>query len=233
MKQILKHLLDQRVEPSLYNIIKNQKIIMLGDDHNMNKGRRWLEMEIKTGKLNINFLCLEYIEVSQQKLINHLDKQKLLAYLKKSYMDFPGFNPNSVLNLITSAKKAGISTKAIEIPENSFGEWNNEISQNARTKFIAKQITKASKLGNGLVLLGADHVEKKEDTVYGLVKKSLGDVVSVIFIGGKNWTIDTNEYWIRRLELQIKTEKLDKKLFALNTTEYDFPCDWIIHFPQE
>lgn len=233
MIRLFKHLLKQREEPSLSSIAKNKRIVILGDDHNMDKGREWLAKEIRNGLPNINFLALEYIETDKQKLIDKFDKKEIISHLKHSYKDFPGFSPNSILKLIASSKRAKLQITAIEIPEKSFQEWNNKTAQKARTKFISQQITKISERENGLVLLGADHAEKMKDNVYGQLKKTVGEIVSVVFIGGKNWTIDTDEYWIRKLEIEIKKERLDKKMFALNVVNHRLPCDWIIHFPQE
>lgn len=219
---------------SLFKLIKKYKVTFLGDDHNMNQGRSWLADQIKKGELKIDFLALEYIETSRQDLLEKKNQNTIKKYLKKTYWEFPGLDPDSIWQIINSCQKSKVKIFGIEMPEESFGDWENEATQSERTKYIASKIIELTKFGKGIVLIGADHAEKRKGNVFDMVKQILGtgNVVSLIMIGGKNWSIDTKDYWIRKLELEAKKQKKDKELYFFIANNDLFPTDWVIHFPQ-
>jgi hypothetical protein len=111
--------------------------------------------------------------------------------------------------------------------------WEDTAVQETRIKFLADKIIELSRNNNGkgIVLLGADHVEKRKDNVYGLVQRQLQNLVSVVFVGGKDWTIDTEEYWIRKIEVGAINMGWKNDFFAIEVLNQEFPCDWVIHFP--
>ena len=220
------------IKNKFFKEINNNKIIFFGDDHDMNQGRNWLAKVIND-ITNIDFFAIEYVETSKQKLIDDDNDENLIKYLKKVYKEFPGFSPESIINIINICKRKKIKVIAIEMPEESFKDWKTEKSQQARIKYITKQIYKLAKNKKGVVLMGADHVEKVGNNVLNNVKKIIKQkIVSVIFIGGKNWTIDTEDYWIRRLEIKFITENNNLKMKYLKVINEKYPTDWIIHFPQ-
>lgn len=214
----------------LDEIFLERNLILFGDDHNMNSGRKWLTDQIMSTSSEIKYLAIEYIETDQQQLIEDLDQKRLNAYLIEKYKEFPGFDPTSVINLIEKAKTKGIKVIGIEMPEKSFSDWKSKKSQKMRTKFISDQIIQLNKLGKGIILVGADHAEKKKRNLHGKVNNK--GILSVIFVGGKSWSLDTGEYWIRKIELEAQKSGTEKELFAIKVKKEEFPCDWIIHFPQ-
>lgn len=217
----------------LSKLLKDKQIIFFGDDHNMNQGREWLREEIKKNKQKIDFVALEYFETSKQQLIEGGDDKRMQKYLEKTYKDFCGFKAKSVIEIVKVCKELGVKVFGIEMPEESFSDWYKAESQAERIKDIAKQIIGLSELGNGVVLIGADHVEKGKDNVFKLVRQTLDEakLASVVFIGGKDWTIDTEEYWVRKLEIEAQRNKQHKK-FYVKPGDKKFLADWIIHFPQ-
>lgn len=218
---------------NLQDLFNSYKIVFLGDDHNMNQGREWLAREIKKSKLRIDFLALEYIEVDKQYLIDERDDNKLKKYLEKAFKDFPGFNAESILGIISSCHHLGVKVFGIEMPEESFSDWYKADAQRERMEFISNQVIELTALGKGIVLIGADHVEKNRNNVFRRIKESAGknNIISLIFVGGKDWSIDTEEYWIKRLESDAKNKGLDKQ-FYIEPGNKQIPADWIIHFPQ-
>ncbi len=72
-----------------------------------------------------------------------------------------------------------------------------------------------AKLGNGIVLLGADHTEKGQNNIFKNIKNKYSEVVSLVFIGGKNWSQDTEDYWIRKLEMDSQKNRNSNKIFIL------------------
>ncbi len=216
---------------NLKKLFKKNNILFFGDDHDMNQGRYWLSKELLNLD-NIDYLGIEYIDTSKQELINNSEYNKLGIYLKKVYKDFPGFSPDSIINLIKIAKTKNIKVYGIEMPEASFDNWYTKEAQDARVKYISKQIIKISKLGKGIILLGADHVEKNRKNVCHNIKKRYEDILSIIFIGGRNWSQDTEEYWIRKLEMDSQRNKIQNDFFVIRTKNHIFPTDYILHFPQ-
>ncbi len=220
----------------LNNLFKDKRIIFFGDDHNMNQGRDWLAEQIDKSIKKIDFLALEYIESSKQELLEKGKSNQLKRYLKKTFLDFPGFSPDSILNIVAVCRAKEIKISGIEIPKESFTDWTNKNAQIQRVKHLTNEVKSILPLGNGIVLMGADHVEKREDNVYGKIKSELGDkndILSVLFIGGKKWTIDTEDYYIRKLELDAKLNKKEKTLYAYRIKkDSSVPSDWVIHFPQ-
>ncbi len=217
----------------LQNLVNCYKIIFFGDDHNMNQGREWLGREIKRHRSKVAFMALEYIEADKQYLIDGKDDDKLKKYLEKTYKEFLGFEAGSIINIINVCRHLGIKVFGIEMPENSFNDWHTADAQKARVEFMSEQVIKLTKLGKGIVLIGADHVEKNKDNVLKRVKRLVGksNIVSLIFIGGKDWSIDTEDYWIKRLESDAKNTGLDRQ-FYVKFGNRQIPADWIIHFPQ-
>lgn len=216
---------------NLKKILEKNDIIFFGDDHDMNQGRYWLSKELLNLD-NIDYLGIEYIDTSKQELINNSEYNKLAIYLKKVYKDFPGFSPDSIINLIKIAKTKNIKVYGIEMPENSFDNWYKRKAQDARVKYISKQIIKISKLEKVIILLGADNIEKKQKNVFHNIKKKYKDILSIIFIGGKNWSIDTEEYWIRKLEMDSQRKNIQNDFFVMRIKNNIFPTDYILHFPQ-
>lgn len=137
------------------------------------------------------------------------------------------------MGIINVCHDLGIKVLGIEMPAGSFADWHQADAQKERMKFLSNQVIKLTKLGRGVVLLGADHVEKEQDNVFQKVQESVGKdkVASVIFIGGKNWSSDTEDYWIRGLEAGAKDRGLDNQ-FYIEPGGKQIPADWIIHFPQ-
>ena len=228
-----KAFLKFRQKVDFKKLTANYQLVMFGDDHNMNKGREWLAREIKSDKSRIDFLGLEYIETSKQNLIAENRENKIVPYLKKTYKDFPGFDPYSVSKLVDLSRETKIKVEGIETPDATFINWEDIEAQEARIKYLAEKIIELSGNENqkGIVLLGADHVEKRNDNVYGLVQRQIKNLVSVVFVGGKDWTIDTEEYWIRKIEIGVINMGWENDFFALEVKNNEYPCDWIIHFP--
>lgn len=218
--------------PHFKNLARGKKLILLGDDHNTSSGIEWLKEELPIISGEINFLATEYIESDKGNLLTNKDTGEILEYLKNRYKDFPGFNPNSIVSLLRQAQKLGMHIAGVDMPEDTFTDWTILESQMERTKHLSRKILELAFKHKGVVLLGADHVEKKSDNVYGLLKAKGLDPISIVFIGGKDWTIDTEEYWIRKEELLAKQNKFDRKLFYYKSRERSLPCDWVIHFPQ-
>ncbi len=220
---------------SLNTLFKDKQIIFFGDDHDMNQGRNWLADQIEKCSEKIDFLALEYVESSKQKLLENDNHGKLKKYLQKTYLDFPGFMPDSILNIVTVCKKKGIRVQGIEMPEDSFTDWTDKNAQLQRVEYLIHEIKNLLPLGKGIVLTGADHAEKREHNVYGKIRSELIDnskILSVLFIGGKNWTVDTNEYYIRKLELEAINTNRALLLFDFPVKDNAVPADWVIHFPQ-
>ncbi len=215
----------------LKKLLEENNILFFGDDHDMNQGRDWLCKQILNLD-NIDYLGIEYIDTSKQELIDDSEYNKLEIYLKRVYKDFLGFSPDSVLNLIKIAKTKNIKIYGIEMPEDLFDNWYTTEAQDKRVKYIFKQILKISKLGKGIILLGADHVEKNQKNVFQNIKKRYKDILSLIFIGGRNWSQDTEEYWIRKLEIDSQRNNTENDFFILKIKNSKIPTDYIIHFPQ-
>ncbi len=214
---------------NLEKVSLGKDLVLFGDDHNMNSGRTWLSHQIVKMSSKIKYLAIEYIETDQQALIDQLDKEILCSYIAKKYKDFPGLNPVSIFDLISEFKMRRIKVVGIEMPESSVSNWESVGAQTIRTKYISQQLRELNKLGFGIALLGADHVEKGRNNVYSQIpyKKS-----SVVFTGGKAWSIDTKEYWIRKIELAAQESGKKNDNFAFLVKNSEFPCDWVIHFPQ-
>lgn len=212
---------------NLEKVSLGKDLILFGDDHNMNQGRSWLTQKIAITSLKIKYFALEYIETDRQDLIDELDKKTLCTYITEKYKDFPGLDPMSIFDLISESKKRGIKVVGIEMPEGSFNNWELLAAQTSRTKYISQQLRELNKLGFGIALLGTDHAEKDRDNVYSLIPYKK---LSVVFMGGKAWSIDTEEYWIRKIELTA--QKSGNNSFAFLVKNNEFPCDWVIHFPQ-
>lgn len=210
------------------------QLVFLGDDHDMNQGRNWLSDQIKEGKLKIDFLALEYIETSKQNLLEKGNKLRAKKYLDEVYKEFPGFSSDSILKIIDVCQQSKIKVFGIEMPEESFKDWRSEVAQSERTKYIASRIIELTKIGKGIVLIGADHVEKIGNNVFDIVRKNLGEVntISMVMIGGREWSIDTEDYWIRKLEIKAQREKKSKEFYFFKVDNNSYPTDWIIHFPQ-
>ena len=219
-------------KPNLRKLIADNKLVLLGDDHNTNQGRNWLKKELSRLAGKVNFPATEYVESDRQDLLNGSNESKLCDYLKIRYNEFPGFNPDSIISLVKHVQNMGIDIIGVDMPESSFSDWKTTESQQERTKHILGILSKLVSTQTGLALLGADHVEKKTETVCGILNKVGIKPLSVVFIGGKNWSIDTEEYWIRREELKAQKNNIDMKLFAFKVNNNSLPCDWVIHFPQ-
>ena len=224
-------MMDIKNNIDLNKLLQKHRILFFGDDHDMNQGREWLAREInKLG--NIDFIAIEYVDTSSQKLIDNGEYKKLNVYLKKTYANFLGFSTESVINLIKVAKSKNIKIFGIEMPENSFDNWHTKKAQEERIKYISKEILKITKLGNGIVLLGADHTEKGQNNIFKNIKNKYSEVVSLVFIGGKSWSQDTEDYWIRKLEMDSQKNRNSNKIFILKVKNDISPTDYIIHFPQ-
>jgi hypothetical protein len=156
----------------------------------------------------------------------------LAIYLKRVYKDFPGFSPDSIITLIKIAKRKNLKIYGIEMPENSFDNWYTQEAQDKRVEYISKEIMKISKLGKGIILLGADHVEKNHKNVFYNIKKKYKNILSIIFIGGRNWSIDTEEYWIRKLEVDSQRKGIQNNFLIFRIKYNIYPTDYILHFPQ-
>lgn len=213
--------------------LTGKSVVFFGDDHDMNSGRNWLARQIKTGQLKPKFLAIEYIETDQQSLIDKLDKKVLCSYISEKYKEFPGLNAESIYMLIKVAKENGIEVRGVEMPDKYFTDWKTEMAQSSRIEYITDQIQELTEIGDGIILLGADHVEKNKTNVFGKIfLANNNEKISVIFIGGKSWSIDTEEYWIRRLELDAIAKNKSLDYFETEVQDQSSPCHWIIHFPQ-
>ncbi|MHB8362659.1 MAG: hypothetical protein ACYDBX_03515 [Patescibacteria group bacterium] len=225
-------MMDIKNNIDLNKLLQKHRILFFGDDHDMNQGREWLAREIN--KLEkIDFIAIEYVDTSSQKLIDNGEYTKLKIYLRKTYKDFKGLSPESIINLIKVAKSKNIKIFGIEMPENSFDNWDTKQAQEERIKYISKEILKIAKLGNGIVLLGADHTEKGQNNIFGNIKSKYSEVISLVFIGGKSWSQDTEDYWIRKLEMDFQKDKNFNNMFISKIKNNIYPTDYIIHFPQK
>jgi hypothetical protein len=74
---------------SLNILLQKHKLVLFGDDHNMNQGRYWLANEIGKVTDKIDFLALEYIETSKQFLLKEPTLIPLKKYLQEAYSEFP------------------------------------------------------------------------------------------------------------------------------------------------
>lgn len=219
-------------ETALLNEIISSDLVLFGDDHNTNSGRVWLKNLIPQISDNFQNFGLEYMPSPDEEFRNN--KDLLRKYLVENYKDFPGLNPDSVIDIVNQCESNKMEVFGIDMPPDYFDDWQNQQNQRERIKFMTKVVMDHLAQGNTLALFGGDHVEIRDDNVYGLIRKERPDVkiLSIVFIGGKTWTIDTKDYWIRKLELLAIEQRLQNTFFILNNSDNELRCDFVIHLPQ-
>ena len=229
-KRNLASLKSDKIE--LFNSISSSQLVLFGDDHNTDSGRIWIRDNLEELSYNRKNLGLEYIPSSDEKYINHIDLLKI--HLDSNYKEFPGFHIDSVINIIMEAQRQKLRVFGIDMPSDYFKDWTDSLNQKERTKYMSENILKNLEEGKTMALLGADHVENKTDNVYGMISERSPNikVLSIVFAGGKDWTVDTEDYWIRQVDITAKDIGWDKETIFMKNQNDLLPCDWVIHFPQ-
>lgn len=219
-------------EDTLLDEIISSDLVMFGEDHNVNSGRVWLKNLIPQVSSNFQSVGLEYIPSPDAQYLN--DQDLLVKHLAESYKDFPGFDSNSIIGITNVCRANDLKIFGIDMPPDYFDDWQDQENQKERVDFMAKNVLRQLATGKALTLFGGDHIENRRDNVYGVIKKDKPEtkILSVAFVGGKSWSIDTEDYWLRKLELAATELNMPDKFFVLKNSDNILPCDVVIHFPQ-